>query len=155
MLDKALTFDVNEVLPVGQRGLKPARANERALSAENRQLLDPATNCQTKFLEIDRRELPSVRTPRPVVSVVDNSDAFFTHRFSEVRELDTLFSRAASPYLKRRDLTPSAIKSAINEEVRRLIAEDGSEEAKVDRAALGKLGFEHQAGRGYTMVKGP
>ena len=50
---RALTFDIDEVLPVGDARIKPQRAIDRALSAYNRQLLDPNTNQRTKRLGVD------------------------------------------------------------------------------------------------------
>lgn len=155
VLDKALTFDVDEVLPVGQEDIKPQRAFRRAVSAENRQLLDPATNRQTKHLGIDMREVPSRRTPRPRVSVKADPNALITHRFSEVEELDALFQRAVDSVQQERGMRPTKLKAAINKEVRRLIAEDPGSDAVAIRKALGDIGFERKPKLGYTMNKTP
>ncbi len=61
--DRALTFDIDEVLPVGQEGIKPQRAVDRARSAYNRQLLDPNTNQLNQGLGIHPRELRGTRRP--------------------------------------------------------------------------------------------
>jgi hypothetical protein len=154
VVDRRLTFDIDEVLPVGERGIKPQRAVDRAMSAENRQLLDPNTNQRTKGLGIDRRELPSNRTPRQPVSVTTNPHALLTHRFSEIPELQRIFDRAVESVKNKGELTPTELKARINAETRRIITEDMGADAVAVRQALTDLGFVRQPNVGWVMTTG-
>jgi hypothetical protein len=155
VVDRRLTFDVDEVLPVGAPDIKPQRAVARATSAENRQLLDPNTNQRTKGLGIDPRELPQNRTPREPVSVTTDPHALLTRRFSEVHELQRIFDRAVASVNEPQRLTPTQLKARINAETRRIITEDPGPDAAAVRKALGDLGFVREPGIGWVMTKGP
>ena len=154
-IDRVLTFDIDEVLPVGAADIKPQRAVARALDPYNRQLLDPNSNQRTKGLGIDPRELRENRGEHKPVSVVGNSGALITRRFSEVHELKRIFDRAVASVKERQKLTPTELKARINKETRRIITEDQGPDAVAIREALAALGFEHQPGRGFTMMKEP
>jgi hypothetical protein len=154
-IDRALTFDIDEVLPVGAAEIKPQRAVDRARDPYNRQLLDPNTNQRTKGLGIDPRELRSNRGERAPVSVKDNPNALVTRRFSEVTELKRIFDRALASIKEPGKLKPTEFKARINKETRRIIAEDPGPDAMAVRKALADIGFEYQPGRGFTMTKGP
>jgi hypothetical protein len=155
VVDRRMTFDVDEVLPVGAPDIKPQRAVGRATSAENRQLLDPNTNQRTKGLGTDPRELPQNRTAREPVSVTTDPHALLTRRFSEVHELQRIFDRAVASVTEPQRLTPTQLKARINAETRRIITEDPGPDAAAVRKALGDLGFERQPGVGWVMTKGP
>lgn len=155
VLDRALTFDIDEVLPVGAKGIKRQRAVARALDPYNRQLLDPNTNQRTKGLGIDPRELKALRGIRDGVSVVDDPSVLLTRRFSEVHELNGLFERAVASVKQPQKLKPTELKARINKEMRRLITVDASTDAIAVRLALEHLGFEHQANKGFVMMKTP
>lgn len=154
-VDKPLTFDVDEVLPVGAPGIKPQRAVRRALDPANRQLLDPHTNRSSKGLGIDPRQLPSNRAARPSVSVVTNPEALLTNRFSEIDEMKRIFERALASVKNRNQLRPTEIKAEVNRETRRLITEDPGPDAVAVRAALASLGFERLPGQGWTLMSAP
>lgn len=154
-IDRALTFDIDEVLPVGAADIKPQRAVKRARDPYNRQLLDPNTNQRTKGLGIDVRELRENRGEQKPVSVVDNPSALITKRFSEVHELKRIFDRAVASVKEPQKLKPTELKARINKETRRIITEDTGPDAIAVRKALASLGFEHQPGRGFTMMKEP
>jgi hypothetical protein len=155
VIDRRLTFDIDEVLPVGQKGIKRQRAVDRALSAENRQLLDPNTNRATKGLGIDPRELPGKRALRDPVSVTADPHALLTRRFSEVHELQRIFDRAVESVKNKGELTPTELKARINRETRRIITEDGGADAVAVRQALNDIGFEHEPNIGWVMKTGP
>ena len=155
VLDRTMTFDIDEVLPVGQKGIKPQRAVDRARSAYNRQLLDPNTNRLSKGLGIDVRELKSVRGERPPVSVVQDPHALVTRRFSEITEMKNIFDRAVNSISDPNKMKPTELKAAINRETRRIITEDNSPDAVAVRTALQKIGFERMPGQGWTMTKNP
>ena len=76
-------------------------------------------------------------------------------RFSEVHELKRIFDRAVASVKEPQKLTPTELKARINRETRRIITEDPGPDAAAVRAALAELGFERQAGRGFTMTKKP
>ena len=155
VLDRAMTFDIDEVLPVGQKDIKPQRAVDRALSAENRQLLDPNTNQRTKGLGIDKRELPSNRTPREPVSVSKDPHALLTHRFSEIHEMKSIFDQAVASIKEPNKMKPTELKAAINRETRRIIAEGKGPDAVAVRKALDDIGFERKPGIGFALNKNP
>ncbi len=152
-LDRAMTFDIDEVLPVGADDIKPQRAVGRALDPYNRQLLDPNTNQRTKGLGIDPRELRSNRGELPPVSVVDKPEALLTRRFSEVEELSRIFDRAVASVREPQTLRPTELKARINKEIRRIITEGTDPDAVAVRTALESLGFQRQPGRGFTLTK--
>lgn len=154
VVDRRMTFDIDEVLPVGESGIKPQRAVDRAMSAENRQLLDPNTNQRTKGLGIDPRELPANRTPRQPVSVTTNPHALLTHRFSEIPELQRIFDRAVESVKNKGELRPTELKARINAETRRIITEDMGADAVAVRQALTDLGFVRQPNVGWVMTTG-
>jgi hypothetical protein len=153
-IDRPITFDIDEVLPVGGKGIKPQRAYKRAISAEDHQLLDPNTNRASKGTGVDPRELPGNRAPKKPVSVSQDPHALLTRRFSEVRELRRIFDRAAQKYSGRRDLSPTELKAAINKETRRIITEEPGHDAEAVRKALDEIGFEHVPGLGWALRKG-
>ncbi len=101
------------------------------------------------------RELRENRGEHKPVSVVGNSGALITRRFSEVHELKRIFDRAVASVKERQKLTPTELKARINKETRRIITEDQGPDAVAIREALAALGFEHQPGRGFTMMKEP
>lgn len=153
--NRALTFDIDEVLPVGAEGIKPQRAVARATDPYNRQLLDPHTNQRTKSLGIDMRELKGVRGQRDPVSISSDPHALLTRRFSEVHELKRIFDRAVGSVKEPGKLRPTELKARINAETRRIISEDNGPDARAVRKALSELGFEYQPGRGFTMTTAP
>ena len=155
VLDRALTFDIDEVLPVGAEGVKPQRAVKRALDASNRQLLDPNTNRTSKGLGIDPRELAANRKPSPQVSVAQEPSAILTKRFSEVKELNNIFNEAVASVKDPGKLKPTELKAAVNRETRRIITEGKGPDAVAVRKALKDLGFERLPGSGWTMQKAP
>jgi hypothetical protein len=155
IVDRALTFDIDEVLPVGAPDIKPQRAVDRARSAYNRQLLDPNTNQRTKGLGVDVRELRRNRSEYDPVSVRDDPNALLNRRFSEVYELKRIFDQAVASVKEPQKLTPTELKASINKETRRIITESDDPDAVNVRKALAKLGFEHQPGRGFTMMREP
>jgi hypothetical protein len=154
VVDRRMTFDIDEVLPVGESSIKPQRAVDRAMSAENRQLLDPNTNQRTKGLGIDPRELPANRAPRQPVSVTTNPHALLTHRFSEIPELKRIFDRAVDSVKNKGELRPTELKARINAETRRIITEDMGADAVAVRQALTDLGFVRQPNVGWVMTTG-
>jgi hypothetical protein len=152
--NRALTFDVDEVLPVGAADIDRAEATSRALDPYNRQLLDPNTNQRTKSLGIDPRELRANRGElEQPVSLRDDSSALLTKRFSEVVELKRIFEKAVASVKEPHKLKPTALKARINKETRRIITEGSGADAMAVRQALEDLGFEHQPGRGWVFVK--
>lgn len=155
VLDRALTFDVDEILPVGAKDIKAQRAVQRARDPFNRQLLDPLTNQRTKGLGVDPRSLPSARAELPTVSLADQPAALVTRTFGEIREMRTLFDRAEASVRNIRNLKPTEIKARINKEFRRLITEDPSAEAAAVRSALQDLGFQRQPDVGWVLTRGP
>jgi hypothetical protein len=116
---RALTFDIDEVLPVGGADIKPQRAVGRALSAYNRQLLDPNTNQRTKKLGVDMRDLMRHRGEYEPISIAGNPNALITRRFSEVYELKRIFDRAVASVINKGRYRPTELKARINREVRR------------------------------------
>jgi hypothetical protein len=155
VLDRALTFDIDEVLPVGARDIKPQRAVSRALDASNRQLLDPHTNRTSKGLGIDPRELKQNRPAQPQVSVTADPSAIVTKRFSEVVELKNIFDQAVASVKEPQTMSPTELKAAINKETRRIITEGNGPDAIAVRKALNDIGFERLPGSGWTMMKSP
>ncbi len=155
VLDRALTFDIDEVLPVGAPDIKPQRAVARALDPYNRQLLDPHTNRTSKGLGIDPRELRSNRGEHPQVSIATEPSAILTKRFSEVVELKNIFDQAVASIKKPQKLTPTELKAEINKKTRQIITEGTGPDAVAVRKALGDLGFERLPKRGWTMMKSP
>ncbi|HUB13586.1 MAG TPA: hypothetical protein VMB34_16680 [Acetobacteraceae bacterium] len=152
---RALTFDIDEVLPVGDAGIKPQRAVDRALSAYNRQLLDPNTNQRTKKLGIDLRDLLRNRGEYEPISVAGNPSALITRRFSEVVELKRIFDQAVASVNNKGRYRPTELKKRINREVRRIIAEGKGNDAVAVREALAQIGFKYIAGQGYVMINTP
>jgi hypothetical protein len=152
-IDRALTFDIDEVLPVGQEGIKPQRAVARAKSAYNRQLLDPNTNRQTKGLGIDPRELPQNRGELEPISLAKDPHALITRRFSEVIELKNVFEDAVASVKEPQKLSPTQLKAAINAATRRIITEGKSSDAVAVRKALEEIGFEWMPKQGWTLTK--
>jgi hypothetical protein len=154
VLDRALTFDIDEVLPVGAGDINRRQALARARDPYNRQLLDPHTNQDTKGLGIDPRELRRNRGEQQAVSLKDDPSAMLTKRFSEVREMKSIFERAVASVESERGVKPTELKERINKEVRRIITQDNSPDAKAVRRALKKLGFSREPGLGFAMQKG-
>jgi hypothetical protein len=154
VLDRRLTFDIDEVLPVGAPDIKPQRAVGRAQSAYNRQLLDPNTNQRTKGLGIDPRELRQNRGERKAISISSDPHSLLTRRFSEVHELQSIFDRAVASVKEPQKLTPTELKAKINAETRRIITEDSGPDAAAVRKALGDIGFERLPGIGWVMTDG-
>jgi hypothetical protein len=152
---RALTFDIDEVLPVGDARIKPQRAIDRALSAYNRQLLDPNTNQRTKRLGVDLRDLMRHRGEYEAISIAGNPTALITRRFSEVYELKRIFDRAVASVINKGRYRPTELKARINREVRRIIADDPGNDAVAVRDALTHIGFEYVAGRGFVMMNAP
>ncbi len=155
VLDRALTFDIDEVLPVGAPDIKPQRAVARALDSYNRQLLDPQTNRTSKGLGIDPRELRSNRGEHPQVSIVKEPSAILTKRFSEVVELKNIFDQAVGSIKEQQKLTPTELKAEINKKTRQIITEGTGPDAMAVRKALGDLGFERLPKQGWPMMKSP
>ncbi|MGA8575383.1 MAG: DUF4157 domain-containing protein [Candidatus Cybelea sp.] len=153
--DRPLTFDIDEVLPVGEKGITKGEARARALDAYNRQLLDPATNRRSKHLGIDPREARNVRGELPPISVSSDPHALVKRRFSEVHELQKIFDKAVKSIKNKAQLSPAELKKAINAETRRIISEDKGPDAVAVRKALTDIGFEWQPGLGFVMMKGP
>jgi Domain of unknown function (DUF4157)/Putative RNase-like toxin, toxin_1 len=153
--DRALTFDIDEVLPVGQKGIKGQRAVDRAMSAHNRQLLDPNTNQRTKGLGIDMRELRANRGVREPISIAQDPSALITRRFSEVHEMNRIFNEAVASVKEPQKLKPTELKAAINRETRRIITEGKGPDAVAVRKALKELGFERLPGVGFAMTRKP
>jgi hypothetical protein len=120
-LESQLGFDVDEPLPVGDPTIKPQRAVARALDPQNRQLLDPMTNRQTKGLGIDPRDIARARNPLPPVSLRDQPNALFTRRFGEVTELKQVFGQAVARVGNPRSRRPTGLKNEINRNMRDII----------------------------------
>ena len=154
-IDRAMTFDIDEVLPVGEANIKPQRAVGRARSSYNRQLLDPNTNQRTKGLGIDMRELRANRGELKPVSVTKDPNVLVTRRFSEIEEMDRIFDRAVASVKDANKLTPTGLKAAINREIRRIITEAAGPDAVAVRKALKDIGFERVPKRGFALQKSP
>ncbi|WP_317851486.1 SpvB/TcaC N-terminal domain-containing protein [Neobacillus bataviensis] len=144
-----LRMDIDEPLPVGEKGLSTSEARTRALDVNNRQFLDSITNRNTKYLGIDSRitSLP-IRDP---MSVNDNPSALLTRRFGEVKELREIFNEAVSSIKNPNQYKPTGLKNKINKGMWEIIKTGDSQAAKDVRAALERLGFRNIPGRGYVL----
>jgi hypothetical protein len=151
-LDAPIAFDVDEPLAVGAQGIKPARAVDRALDPHNRQLLDPQTNRATKHVRESAADIARHKEKREVVSLRDNPNAVFTHRFDEVTELLAVFREAVARVRNQGSLTPTGLKNAINKQVREIIRDGRTPEGRVVRDTLRQLGFEYVEHRGFVAV---
>ncbi|WAI00935.1 SpvB/TcaC N-terminal domain-containing protein [Methanogenium organophilum] len=145
----ALTMDIDEPNPVGQKIISPAEARARALDPNNRQFLDPLTNRQTKHLGVEPGGAPP--KPQAPVSVTQNPNALLNRRFSEITEMQEIFDEALAKIKDPNRLSPTELKNRINKNVWEIIKTGKSESAAKVRAALEKLGFENIKGRGYVM----
>lgn len=153
VLDQPVTLgDVDEPLAVGAKGIKPQRAVNRALDKHNRQLLDPATNRQTKHLGTDPRDIERGRTHLKTVSVTKDPEAIFTRRFDEVDELSKIFDDAVARVKEPQKYTPTGLKNRINGEIRNIIKEGQSPEAKAVREALKERGYEYKENLGFVAT---
>ncbi|HEY0946002.1 MAG TPA: DUF4157 domain-containing protein, partial [Opitutaceae bacterium] len=117
-LTEEMRVDIDEPLAVGERGISRAEAMRRATDPMNREFLDEITNRITK----NARTPFSSAAPRPPgrsVSLADNPSALITHRFAEVREMNTLFTEAMSGLPP--GLSPGATKAEINRRLWALI----------------------------------
>lgn len=148
--ETALTMDIDEPNPVGEKGLKPDVARARALDPNNRQLLDPVTNRTSKHLGVDPKGVPAARAP---VSVTGDPSVLVTRRFSEITEMQDVFNEALAKIKEPGKLSPTALKDRINGYVWDVIKNSQSESAQKVRAALNKLGFENVPGKGFVMRK--
>ena len=143
-----LTLDIDEPLPVGQKGISVNEARARAMDVNNRQFLDPNTNRSTKYLGTDARSSPPARSP---VSVAEDPNVLITRRFSEVSEMRDLFDEAVTKIKDPNNLSPTELKNQINANLWDLIKSGRSEAALKVRSGLDKLGFKNVKGQGYVM----
>lgn len=146
-----LTMDIDEPLPVGQKGISPTEARIRAMDVNNRQFLDPRTNRLTKYLGVNTNSLSS---PKPPVSLEENPNALLTRKFSEVTELRDVFNEALGKIKDPNRLSPTTLKNRINRNIWEIIKSGKSEAAVKVRAALEKLGFKNIKGKGYVLSSG-
>jgi DNA-directed RNA polymerase subunit K/omega len=150
-LDQPVAFDIDEPHAVGATGVSRARAHGRATDPHNRQLLDPATNRYSKHVAAG--DVARGRQRLAPVSVADDPGAIFTRRFDEVTELRQVFDDAAARVAPRRDLGPTAVKAAINENIRDIIRNGRTPAGVAVRDALRSQGFELVPGRGIVAVR--
>ncbi|MFK4067209.1 SpvB/TcaC N-terminal domain-containing protein [Streptomyces sp. NPDC029674] len=146
-----VSLDIDEALPVGQRGISVGEARARALDVSNRQLLDPATNRYTKYLGTEAR---AGSLSRVVRSVAEDASLLFTHRFNEITEMRTVFADAVARVRDPMGMSPTALKAAVNGHVWDIIKTGTGPAATRVREALGKLGFENVPKTGFVM-RGP
>ena len=152
-LDTPSTFDVDEPLAVGAENIKPSRAVTRALDPHNRQLLDSPTNRLTKHLREGTADVARHRTRLTPVSVKADPNAIITRRFDEVVELNQIFDEAVRRVGNKGSLTPTALKAAINHNLRDIIKNGSTPAGAAVRDALRDLGFAYVERRGFVMVK--
>ncbi|MBB2890222.1 hypothetical protein [Flexivirga oryzae] len=152
-LDRPAGFDVDEPLAVGG-DISRSRAVQRAMDPHNRQLLDPATNQLTKYLGVSPETVMRSRMTLAPVSVVDNPNVLFTRRFDEITEMAEIFEDAMSRVENIRSLSPGAIKTRINANIRKIIGEGLSPAGVRVRDALRSVGYEYVPGRGIVAVRG-
>jgi hypothetical protein len=153
ILDRAITFDVDEPLAVGQTGIKRQRAVDRALDPHNRQLLDPNTNRITKHTRVSPEDIARGRVHLDAVSLDQDPAALFTRRFDEVTELQQVFEEATARVRNPQRLRPTALKNEINANIRDII-QNGRTPAGIEvRDTLRALGYEFVPGRGLTAVR--
>ncbi|MEN8651601.1 SpvB/TcaC N-terminal domain-containing protein [Streptomyces sp. 21So2-11] len=143
-----VSLDIDEALPVGQRGISVAEARARALDLSNRQLLDPATNRATKYLGVESR---AASLSRAVRSVAEDASILLTHRFNEITEMRTIFAEAVGKIRDPMGMSPTALKAAINGHMWQIIKTGTSTAAVRVRQALGKLGFDNVPEKGFMM----
>jgi hypothetical protein len=149
VLDKRITFDIDEPLPVGDDSIKAQRAVARALDPYNRQLLDPATNRATKGLRVDPRDIQRGRNPLPEVSLKQDPNALFTRRFGEVTELKAVFDQAVASIKEPGKMKPTALKNEINSRMRDIIKTAKSGPGKTVRDVLRANGFRYGRNVGF------
>lgn len=152
-LRQPLGFDIDEPLPVGAPNLSREQQIERALDAHNRQLLDPMTNRRTKHLRQGSGDAERALKKLDQASVAENPDALFTHRFDEVKELNQVFSEAVARIKNPKSLSPTALKEAINGNIRDIIQGGKSPAGAAVCDALKSAGFEFVPGHGLVAVK--
>jgi hypothetical protein len=151
-LDHPITFDFDEPLAVGAAS-KPQRAVARALDPHNRELKDPRTNRDTKHVLEDPRDIGRGRERRSPISVADDPEALFTRRFDEITEMRQVFDEAVARTGSPGRLKPTALKDAINRNIRDIIGNGRSPAGIAVRDALHRLGFERVPGQGLTAVR--
>lgn len=152
VLDKPITFDVDEPLAVGDPNIKRQRAVHRATDPHNRQLLDPATNRTSKHLRENPADVARHKQQLPAVSLRDNPSALFTRRFDEVTELNQVFRDAVARVRDPGKLTPTAYKNAINKNFRDMIKNGSTPAAATVRDTLRAAGFEYVEQRGFVAI---
>ncbi|WP_228834531.1 DUF4157 domain-containing protein [Nocardia abscessus] len=135
---KPVTKDIDEIRPVGEKGISPQEARARALDVYNHQFLDPATNRSTKYLGAETR--PGA-TGGSLVSVAENPNALVTRTFGEIVEMRAIFDEAVGKIKNPGGLSPTALKARINDNIWDIIKTGNSEAAVRVREALGRLGF--------------
>lgn len=146
--DVDVSLDIDEALPVGQRGISAAEARARALDLSNRQLLDPATNRISKHLG---PSTPAANVSRAAASVTEDASILFTRNFNEITEMRTIFAEAVGKVRNPIGMTPTALKAAINGHIWEIVKTGTGTAAARVRDALGKLGFENVPGTGFRM----
>ena len=147
-LGHPIAFDIDEPFPVGDRSTSPARAYERATDPFNRQLLDWLTNRRTKGLGISAADIARRRSPLPEVSLADDPAAIVNRRVGEVTEMRIVFEEALARVSHRRDLTPTALKEAINAQIHNIIRNGETPAGRAARDALRAQGYD-----GRTAVR--
>lgn len=143
------TIDIDEALPVGEKGISDSEARARAVDVRERQFLDPITNRLTKHLGIEFRTTPVAS--RPAVSVTNNASALLSRKFGEITEMLEIGNKAVKSTKNQHEYTPTELKDKINRKIWRDIKKGKSLEARRVRAALNELGIKNIKGTGYVL----
>jgi hypothetical protein len=156
VLDQPVTRgDIDEPLAVGAKGIKPQRADDRAMDPHNRQFLDPATNRRTKHLGTDPRDVARGRKNLEPVSLTKDPNALFTRRFDETEEMAEIFHQAVNRVKNKGQLKPTELKNRINEEIRDIIKDGDTPASRTVRDVLHKNGFVYREKVGWVLEKAP
>jgi RHS repeat-associated protein len=145
---KPITMDIDEPKAVGDRGISPTEARNRATDVNNRQFLDPGTNRRTKYLGTDSRAATGTGS---AVSVAKDPNALLNRNFGQITEMRDIFNEALSRVKNPGKLSPTKLKEAINKHMWDIIKNGTGDSAQKVREALQKLGFENVKGQGYVM----
>jgi hypothetical protein len=135
---RALNIDELDAVGANFKGLDMTPVTrtekmERAGSADNRTLRGDYDNKRKREFSVIEKQ-PAART---AISVVDDPNALLDRRFSEVKELNTVFEEAKASVKNWESLSPGDAKKRINAKVWDIIRNGSANEAVAD--AAGKI----------------
>jgi hypothetical protein len=150
-LSQDVSLNIDEVKAVGEsnspgKSISDEERRWRALSLDNREFKDAPTNQKTKRAAPDPRD--AARPKKPTVSLRDDPNALWTHRFGEISEIATIGERIKAGMEGKNTRAPGQLKAELNSKL--------WDEFKTPKSAEGRAVAEalESAGFGFVDVNG-